>query len=113
MTGYRKLSPRRRIDEIHNHNDVRCEPGVYILYKTIDGPPRYVGRSDSNIIERLEKHDDYVYYQYKNCSIEDAYYWECRYWHKYQDDLDNSIKNGGIHPDEPDGIDIPCHVCGE
>jgi hypothetical protein len=98
------------VDEIYRH-DVYDTPGVYILHRRIDGSPRYVGRSGSRVYARLRGRE-YTYYQFKPCRSDyDAYKWECRYWHKYNDTLDNGWANGGNHPAGPAGSNHRCPVC--
>lgn len=83
-----RLSGYRRIDEIYDH-DVEGEPGVYLLSRTRSGPIRYVGRSDSSLYNRIRGRD-YLYYRYKHCyNEEDAYHWECIYYHRHIDTIDN------------------------
>jgi hypothetical protein len=107
-----RLTGRRRVDEIYWH-DVYDTPGVYVLYKTINGPPKYVGRSGSRVYSRLRGRE-YTYYQFKPCwSDYDAYKWECRYWHNHQETLDNARRNAGHHPACPRGVAHYCPVCGD
>lgn len=88
--------------------DVRLgrEPGVYLFYRTYVGPPRYVGRSDTDLHRRM-RNRPYVYYQFKPCaSPADAYRWECLYYHRYYDTLDNRI-----HPARPAAERAICPIC--
>jgi hypothetical protein len=101
-----RLSGYRRIDELDEH-DVEDEPGVYLFYRRIDGPVRYVGRSDTSLYGRI-RYRDYVYYRYKHCADEEeAYHWECMYFHHHRDTIDN--RN---HPAKPWYSDSACPVCG-
>ena len=101
-----RLSRYRRIDEINWH-PVEHEPGVYLFYRSIDGPVRYVGRSDASLYNRIRGRE-YLYYRYKHCpDHEDAYYWECQYYHRYADTIEN--RN---HPAKPWYSNITCPVCG-
>ena len=104
-----KLSGLRRIDQIIWHG-VGHEPGVYLFYKTQNGPCRYVGRSDTSLRNRIAGRD-YRYYQYKHTDDDiEAYNWECKYFHKFEGTLDN--RN---HPAKPSNLwyyDLRCPVCG-
>jgi excinuclease UvrABC nuclease subunit len=101
-----KLSGLRRIDEIYWH-DVENEPGVYLFYRTINGPPRYVGRSDTSLRNRISRRD-YLYYKYKHCqNVAEAYHWECEYFHIFETTIENLN-----HPAKPWYYDLPCHKCG-
>ena len=106
-----RLSRRRRVDEIF-WSDVNNRPGVYLFFKTINGPPRSVGRSDTDLYRRVSGRP-YRYYQYKHTNDDiDAYEWECEYYHRYF----KSIKNENInHPAKPSGLkgSVVCPVCGE
>ena len=110
MSGTR-LSGRRKLVGVKDHLDVDHRPGVYLFYKTWDGPPRYVGRSGASLYGRIRGRG-YTYYQFKHCRSDyDAYKWECRYWHLYEDSLVNSRANGGRHPAHPQGTFHYCPVC--
>lgn len=108
-----RLSGMRYLDEVYFHEDVDHEPGVYIFYKTNTAPPRYVGRADTSLYNRIRERN-YRYYKCKHCDTDiDAYHWECKYWHDYQDTIDNSYAKGGNHPAKPTGIDTYCRICGQ
>jgi len=83
--------------------------GAYILSK--DGKvAHYVGRSDSNLANRLGQHiSDYQNYSHfwfeTSNSILAAFELECQWWHKYKPD-DNEV-----HPDRPDNTNWQCPVC--
>ena len=92
--------------------------GVYILFKVgsktateITFKPYYVGRSDSNLRERIKisaKERKCKYFWFKETtSPKNAYLLECEYYHKYEGILDN-----GIHPDVPDGTYWRCPIEG-
>jgi hypothetical protein len=91
-------------------------PGIYIMYKANMGPPHYVGRADSDLFETLTAHKGkglYPYFKFMPCNTaEDAFQWECIYWHQGQATLDNSEAKGGHHPHRPRGTDIQCPVPG-
>ena len=110
MSG-NKLSGMRRVDEVYFHKDVDHEAGVYIFYRTQNGPPRYVGRADTSLYRRIRGRD-YLYYKYKHCKTEvAAYRWECKYWHRYQNSIENSYNNSGNHPAKPVGKNVTCPEC--
>ncbi len=103
-----RLSGFRDLDDISFH-DVEDEPGVYIFFDEKDGEPVYVGRSDTSLFRRMEKRG-YRYYRYKHCDTpEEAWIWECEYYHKHKDILENIN-----HPARPAGVgDVPCPICGD
>lgn len=101
-----RISGFRKIDEIYDH-DIEDKPGVYLFYRRLTGSVRYVGRSDSQIYTRIKRRD-YRFYRYKYCyDAEEAYYWECEYFHYFNDTIDNDR-----HPARPRYSDISCHWCG-
>jgi hypothetical protein len=105
-----RLSRLHRIDEIGD--EIRHSPGVYLFYETNGGPVRYVGRSDSSLLNRIANRD-YRYFKCKHCSSAiQAYIEECDYWHKHQNTIDNSAANGGNHPARSEGSNRKCPVCG-
>ena len=90
-------------------------PGNYAIgYVSEDGfVVRYVGRSDSDISDRVK---DYI--QKRNskfnkfkfsyaASSKEAYEKECRNYHDFNPPLND------IHPRKPDGTKYKCPVCGE
>lgn len=91
-------------------------PGVYVLYQTNFGPPRFIGRSDTSLFDKLLQHKrkgGYAYYRFINTRrAEDAFKLECLYWHQAQASIDNSIANGGHHPIPPAGKDLSCPMPG-
>ncbi len=111
------LKGSRKLSNIGDDYDVLYEPGVYIIFVTISGPPRYVGRSDKSLYTRLRRHlneGHYKYYKFKQCTtVKDVYTWECKYWHKYQETIKNSFENWGIHPARPNNTNLRCPVCNK
>ncbi|KAF5424776.1 MAG: hypothetical protein C5S44_01090 [Candidatus Methanocomedens sp.] len=102
-----RLSRLRRVDELYDHEDVINGPGVYLFYKTYNGPVRYVGRSDSNLYSRIRGRN-YTYYKFKHIrSPKKAYEWECHYYHKFYDTIENMN-----HPACPPSSGLCCHMCG-
>lgn len=82
-------------------------PGVYLFYSTYTGPPRYVGRSDTDLARRMQNRG-FQYYRFKHCySPAEAYRWECLYWHQHWPTI---IYNSN-HPARPAGLDTACPVC--
>lgn len=83
--------------------------GVYILGRTWGGQfkPRYVGRSDSNLNERLKDHiNEYPEFCYRVLdSVNATFEHECKLYHILGEDyqLDNEI-----HPRSPDSQDLEC-----
>lgn len=87
-------------------------PGAYALgYRSADGKTftiQRVGRSDTNLNKRLHDHvGNYKRFKYGYfSSAKDAYYAECRLYHGF------NPPDNFIHPDEPDGTNLSCPVCG-
>ncbi len=92
--------------------------GVYILFKVrlktatdIKVKPYYVGRSDSNLRERIKtsaKERECKYVWFKETTFpKNAYLLECEYYHKYEGILDNEI-----HPDVSNGAYWRCPIEG-
>lgn len=102
-----RLSKFYRIDELYLV-DVEDEPGVYLFYKTLGGPVRYVGRADTMLRRRIAGRG-YTYFKYKNTDDEiEAYRWECAYYHRHIDTIENSN-----HPARPWGeYGLECPVWG-
>lgn len=103
-----RLSGLHRIDELYEES-VEDEPGVYLFYRTREGPVRYVGRADTSLRRRIAGRP-YTYFRYKHADDEvEAYYWECRYFHQFRDTIENER-----HPRKPDGYyDLECPICGD
>lgn len=84
--------------------------GVYKLYRSWRGPPRYVGRSQKQRLEeRLREHVDeeyrYFEYEYHSCAA-GAYKREASIWHFFRSQLDNKE-----HPKRPHER-VVCPSCG-
>lgn len=98
--------------KLDRHKRELSKPGVFILYKTNLGPPHLVGRHDVSMylgISEYKSNPDYKYYKYLPCkTADDAYKWECIYWHTGQKTLDNSEERGGKHPKRPAGSRVHC-----
>lgn len=90
-------------------------PGTYLLLTEEDGPVHYVGRSDTNLKQRLDSEG----WECPNCGIhikqkkwwnlssaKQAYEKECQEFHTRKN-LCNDI-----HPDRPNGANYKCPVCG-
>lgn len=73
---------------------------------------QYVGRSDTNLKERLLSHIDEEDYRYFKFSYADfpaqAYKKECKNYHDFRRGLKNKI-----HPDKPVGTNLKCPCCGK
>lgn len=102
-----RLGGLHRIDELYLE-PIEDEPGMYVFYRTRGGPVRYVGRSDTSLRHRIARRP-YTYFRYKHTyDDEDAYYWECVYWHRYIETIDNCY----THPARPAGYyDLECPIC--
>ena len=100
------LSGLHRIDELYDQ-PVEDEPGVYLFYKTLNGPVRYVGRADTKLRRRIA-YRGYTYFRYKHIYDEtEAYHWECVYFHRFEDTIENIN-----HPARPWGYDeLECPCC--
>ncbi len=84
--------------------------GVYTLgYKKEESfYTQYVGRSDSDLNDRLHDYVDSKYERFKYGfynSIEDAFKKECSLYHDF------NPKDNSIHPDRPNGTNYICPVC--
>ena len=76
--------------------------------------PRYVGRSDNDLNDRLHKHEkeNYTHFMYLYAaSIKDAFEMECRLYHHYGGDM--GLLDNKKHPDRPDDecLYISCPLC--
>ena len=88
--------------------------GVYVLGDLVPGlrfRPRYVGRSDADLRERLKEHElrsRLAYFRFAVCrDAGQAFARECEYWHALREaDLLNRI-----HPDAPAGSGLLCPYC--
>ena len=99
-----------------DNNVALTAPGVYALgirRKDSGGTFRfhlkYVGRSDSDVNDRLHRHiGKRPRFRFQYCATEEeAFEAECRLYHNHQDNIDNAN-----HPDQPDFTDLECPVCG-
>lgn len=90
------------------------KPGVYVLGDDENGfEPKYVGRSDTSLKNRLITHNhlyNHSYFIFKYVDDEkEAFFTEAKWWHDCKDngmDLDNKI-----HPDAPNGSLLECPYC--
>ncbi|MBE6442975.1 MAG: hypothetical protein E7022_11810 [Desulfovibrio desulfuricans] len=89
----------------------KTSPGNYALGKINKDRKfvvSYVGRSDSDVNDRLHDHVDEKYTHFKfsyAASPKEAFEKECENYHDFEP-RDNSI-----HPDRPDGCDWKCPRC--
>lgn len=85
-------------------------PGNYILYD-VSQSIRYVGRSDTDLQQRLFDHVNEKPYQYYKCwpasSPEEAYYKECEQYHQH---LGSGKLLNKYHPATPDGTELRCPI---
>ena len=90
----------------------RVTAGVYILGERDDQQfrPRYVGRSDADLQDRLSRHElrsALPYFQFRTCRDPyQAFLRECYYYHLHVEGLLNRI-----HPDAPNGSEFSCPYC--
>ena len=90
------------------------KPGVYVLGDDDGGfVPKYVGRSDTSLKNRLLTHNhlyehSYFIYRYVD-NDKEAFYTEAKWWH---DCLNNGlVLDNRIHPDAPNGTYLECPYC--
>jgi hypothetical protein len=86
--------------------------GNYALGYSDDGfTVEYVGRSDTNLNDRLKDYLDENFKEFKFSYAEDAkaaYFKECRNYHDF------NPRYNDIHPRKPDGQgSLKCPVCGQ
>ncbi|MBR4127715.1 MAG: hypothetical protein IKR09_09095 [Alphaproteobacteria bacterium] len=74
----------------------------------------YVGRSDTDVAERLSSHlneKGYSFFKFSYASsTKDAFEKECRNYHDFGEN--KSLKND-YHPDKPNGTNYKCPVCNK
>lgn len=74
--------------------------------------PRYVGRSDYDVQERLAHHEQgsvLSYFRVRLCKTPaEAFSLECQYWHAL---LDQDRLINRLHPDAPSRSDLLCPYC--
>lgn len=96
---------RLTTNSVRNH--VRSDwAGVYLLRNSRSGPPRYVGRSDSDVRRRLlnqARKSDYRYFTVEHKrSAREAWHREAHLYHYHKSSLDNER-----HPPPPAGMSCP------
>jgi hypothetical protein len=69
----------------------------------------YVGRSDSDLNERLKQHvGEYTHFKFSGAtSVKEAFEKECHNYHDFTEG-----KTSQIHPARPEGDDWQCPRCG-
>lgn len=81
-------------------------PGVFLLYRTNASAPALLGRSDASLYNAIRKFvhgTDYRYFKFMPTrSGEDAFKYECMFWHKFPED------QRGAHPHHPRGKAVEC-----
>lgn len=68
--------------------------------------PKYVGRSDNDLNDRLKKYVNSNYKRFRfmyQTSAKNAFLKECENYHDFEEQLDNDI-----HPDKPNGTNWKC-----
>ena len=84
--------------------------GAYALGKLKDGTfyISYVGRSDTNLNDRLHKHvGDYTDFKYRHYPTKkEAFEKECTLYHDF------TPGDNKYHPDKPNGTNYSCPVSG-
>lgn len=107
---------KKPLAKLSSGREVLPLPGIFILYQTNFGPPRYVGGSGQSLFDSLLRHrkdGKYKYYRYMNTrSAEEAFTWESIFWHKAQASIDNAAEKGGHHPEPQPGKDWKCPMPG-
>ena len=106
LTGFSDL--HRLGSEFIDKHVVGGRIGVYVLDKYQPGPftTHFVGRSDSDVADRLKKwasDGGFLYFKVKyEPSTNSAYELECQIYHDLK-----PVENI-IHPEAPDGTSYPC-----
>lgn len=108
MNGSYELT-KNKVNEVVT----RTSPGNYALGYKIDNTfyVQYVGRSDSNVAERIKQHlgEGYERFMFSYAtSAKAAFEKECHNYHDFggKEKLDNAI-----HPDRPAGSGWKCPCC--
>lgn len=82
-----------------------------MLHRAPDGPVRYVGRSDTDLAERLRRHAkerEYGYFKFEYVPpARAAFEAECPLFHRHEETIENAV-----HPERPPGTDYFCPRCG-
>ena len=112
-----KLSPiKHNISGVMAAKDELGKPGIFVLYKTNLGSPAFVGRADNTLLEALmgyRNHSLYKYYKFMACrNADEAYLWECIYWHSGTNSLDNGPLHHGRLPQPPTRSTMACPFPG-
>lgn len=101
MPAVHSLSPR----SVKRHARSGSK-GVYTLWNSRSGPPRYVGRSDSDVQRRLlqqARKTDYSFFTVEHMnSTKEAWHREANLYHYHKSTLDNKR-----HPQAPKGMGCP------
>jgi hypothetical protein len=85
------------------------QPGIFLLHTVPGGQPRFLGRDDRNVRDKLLKWlgRSYRYFQFDYCETpEEAFRRQCELYHQLKQYLDNTR-----HPERPDGTDWRCPLC--
>lgn len=85
------------------------QPGVFLLHTVQGGQPRFLGRDDKDVRDKLLKWlgRSYRYFQFDYCETpEEAFHRQCELYHQFKQNLDNTR-----HPERPDGTEWRCPLC--
>lgn len=85
------------------------QPGVFLLYTVQGGQPRFLGRDDKDVRDKLLKWlgRSYRYFQFDYCETpEEAFRRQCELYHQLKQNLDNTR-----HPERPAGTEWHCPIC--
>jgi hypothetical protein len=88
---------------------LHAQPGVFLLLTVPDGPPRYLGRDDKDIREKLVKWlgRSYRYFKFLYCETpQEAFQKQCELYHSHKRTLDNTR-----HPERSEGTEWRCSLC--
>jgi hypothetical protein len=100
----------RRLDKDEVAHYVRPHAGVYMLFSSEGGPPRYVGRA-LKLYDRLRAHAQNGEYKLftseYSSSPRQCFDRECTLFHRHQATIDNQN-----HPTADPGTRWHCPVCG-
>lgn len=93
-----------RIDLLVNPNI----PGIFALSNDSQ-KISFLGRADYDLRGTLKKWvSDYKFFWYEYAiSPQDAFFQECRLFHKDKDNLENKY-----HPEKPESTKLKCPICG-
>ncbi|MFQ6674274.1 MAG: hypothetical protein ACE5GH_05770 [Fidelibacterota bacterium] len=98
-----------------NKEITKVSPGSYLLGRvsqmgqTTVFIPKYVGRSDQDVNERLKDHANFTHFKYRYASSpKEAFLSECELYHEHKSFIINRI-----HPNRPKVTNWKCPRCKE